>query len=351
MVKENDTVQAGDLLVILQNPAYYEDVFKLEKQISTLDSLTPSVLAAFKPDATLNIGDLQLNYSSFVQVLKEFQFKKIENFGAQNVDQFEKQIRNTEKLIITEREKLEATRNSLKLAVSNFERMRDLFAQKVESLVNLENAKKEVYKYELEIKSVKSHVEELQGQILQLRKGILEVNQTTKESNSTKYVSLVETIQQLRTAIQKWKQQYLMTAPISGKVSFFNNYWAENQDVKDGSEVMAIIPPNGSGKIGLLSLPMAGSGKVKEGQRVVIKFDSYPYQEHGVVDGIVESKALLPKDKTLTVRVILPNGLRTSYGKDLKFDQQMQGAAEVITEERRFIERMFDKLISAFKNH
>ena len=44
LVKENDTVQAGDLLVVLQNPARYEDVFKLELQLKKLDSLTPSVL-------------------------------------------------------------------------------------------------------------------------------------------------------------------------------------------------------------------------------------------------------------------------------------------------------------------
>ena len=248
-------------------------------------------------------------------------------------------------------DKLGSTFQNLELAVSNFKRQQLLFSQKVIPLAELENAKGEVYKHELNIKNVRSHIEELNGQILQLRKGILEVNQSSKESNSTKYVSLVESIQQLRTAVQKWKQQYLLTAPISGKVSLFNNFWAENQDVKDGSEVMAIIPPNGSNKVGFVSLPTFGSGKVKQGQRVVIKFESYPYQEHGVVEGTVDSKALLPKDKTISVRVTLPNGLKTSYGKELKYDQQMQGLAEVITEERRFIERMFDKLISAIKNH
>ena len=115
---------------------------------------------------------------------------------------------------------------------------------------------------------------------------------------------------------------------------------------------MAIIPPNGKDIVGFVSLQMSGSGKVKEGQRVVIKFDSYPYQEYGVVEGTVLAKALLPKnDKVISVRVDLPKGLMTSYNKTLKFDQQMQGSAEIITEERRFIERLFDKLISAFKNH
>ena len=183
----------------------------------------------------------------------------------------------------------------------------------------------------------------------------MEFQSMTRTSNTSQYNSLVESINQLRTAISQWKLKYLLTAPIGGKISFFNNYWAENQDIKEGAEVMAIVPPNGAGMVGFVPLPTSGSGKVKAGQRVVIKFDSYPYQEYGIVEGEVISKALLPKsdrvEKVISVRVDLPKGLMTSYRKTLKFEQQMQGSAEIITEERRFIERLFDKLISVFKNH
>ena len=99
-----------------------------------------------------------------------------------------------------------------------------------------------------------------------------------------------------------------------------------------------------------MELTLSGSGKVREGQRVVMKFDSYPYDRYGVVQGQVQSKALLPRDnKTISVRVALPHRLKTNRGYELKFDQQMIGSAEIITEERRFIERMFDKLISIFR--
>ena len=97
IVKENDSVSVGDLLVVLQNPANYEDILKLEKQLVQFDSLTPSVLSSFRPDMSMRLGDLQLNYSSFVQILKEFQFKKQENFEAANVAQIGQQINNTQK--------------------------------------------------------------------------------------------------------------------------------------------------------------------------------------------------------------------------------------------------------------
>ena len=352
MVKENDTVRSGDLLVVLQSSAKYEDVLNLEKKLLELEVLTPSVIERFQPDLGFNLGDLQLNYSAFVQILKEFQFKKEENFISQTVNQYDSQILNYKKLIKTEKDKQLTAEKNLQLAKNRFIEKQNLYTQNVISRNDLEDAKKEEYRYEQDIKNIKSTIEQLNGQILNVQKSILDVQQTNKEVSTTKYVGLIEAMNQLKSAIQKWKQTYLLTAPSDGRVSFFNNYWAENQNIREGVTVMAIVPPNGSGIIGMVELPLSSSGKVREGQRVVMKFDSYPYQQFGIVEGKVQSKALLPRDnKTISVRVALPNRLKTNRGVELKFDQQMIGSTEIITEERRFVERMFDKLISVFRDN
>ena len=57
MVKENDTVRSGDLLVVLQSSAKYEDVLNLEKKLLELEVLTPSVIERFQPDLGFNLGD------------------------------------------------------------------------------------------------------------------------------------------------------------------------------------------------------------------------------------------------------------------------------------------------------
>ncbi len=351
VVKENDTVHVGDLLVVLQSAANYEHILKLEKELSELEILTPSVIESFQPDMGLILGEIQLNYSSFVQILKELQFKKEENFISQTVNQYDSQIKNYERLIKTEKDKQATAQKNLQLAQNRFEEKKQLYTQNVISRNDLEDAKKEEYRYEQDLKNLKSNVEQLNGQILNIRKNILDVQQTTKEVNTTKYVGLIEAMNLLKGAIQKWKQTYLLTAPSDGRVSFYNNYWAENQDIREGAAVMAIVPPNGSGIVGMVELPLAGAGKVREGQKVVMKFYSYPYDRYGIVYGEVQSKALLPRDnKTISVRVTLPNRLHTNRGFDLKFDQQMTGSAEIITEERRFIERMFDKLLAIFRS-
>ncbi|WP_026729144.1 hypothetical protein [Flavobacterium denitrificans] len=42
------------------------------------------------------------------------------------------------------------------------------------------------------------------------------------------------------------------------------------------------------------------------------------------------------------IEVVLPFGLKTNYGVELNFHAESKGTAEIITEDRRLIERFFD---------
>ena len=177
---------------------------------------------------------------------------------------------------------------------------------------------------------------------------ITRIQQNTKRTSTEQEISIRENIKQLRHAVDAWKEKYLITAPIDGTASF-SKIGRENKYIKQGAEIMAIVPPAGQDSIvGKVVLPIEGSGKVEYGQDVVIKFSSYPYHEFGSVAGRVENIALLPTGKNFFVEVSLKNGLMTSYNKELTFHQEMEGSAEIITKDRRFIERVFDRLLAAF---
>jgi HlyD family secretion protein len=95
-------------------------------------------------------------------------------------------------------------------------------------------------------------------------------------------------------------------------------------------------------------LPIHGSGKVEKGQEVLIKFERFPFREFGHVKGVVENIALLPKNDAYEVKVILKNGLKTNFGKDLEFRQMMSAEANIITGNERFISRVFRDLVTFF---
>ena len=116
---------------------------------------------------------------------------------------------------------------------------------------------------------------------------------------------------------------------------------------KQGDEIMTIIPGD-KNYYGNAKVQIAGSGKIKIGQKINIKFDNYPYGEYGIIEGSVQSISLIPKENTYNVTAQLLNGLLTSYGKKLEFKSEMSGQAEIITEDLRLIERFFTTADTAY---
>ena len=55
------------------------------------------------------------------------------------------------------------------------------------------------------------------------------------------------------------------------------------------------------------------------------------------------------KDGNLLIDVALPNGLLTSYNKQIVFQQEMKGSAEIVTEDLRLIERILYQFKSIFE--
>jgi HlyD family secretion protein len=139
-----------------------------------------------------------------------------------------------------------------------------------------------------------------------------------------------------------------MKAPIDGNVTF-TKFWSVNQNVTKGENVFTSVPDKPSRIIGKVKLQIQGSGKVKVGQKVNIKFANYPYMEYGMVEGRVEKISEVPNDNYYSCEVNLPNGLVTNYGTKLDFNHEISGTAEIITEDRRLIQRLFDPIKSIFR--
>lgn len=104
--------------------------------------------------------------------------------------------------------------------------------------------------------------------------------------------------------------------------------------------MFAVVPEKPDELIGKAFLPIQRSGKVKNGQRVIVRFNNFPDQEFGVVKGEVSSISLTPMEGNYAIEVRLPDGLTTNYGITLPASQEMTASAEIVTEELRLIERL-----------
>ena len=66
--------------------------------------------------------------------------------------------------------------------------------------------------------------------------------------------------------------------------------------------------------------------------------------EYGLVRGKVTNVSLVPEDNFYMVEIDFPNGLVTNYGNDLTMQNQLVGKAEIITEDLKLIQRVFNPL-------
>ncbi len=95
----------------------------------------------------------------------------------------------------------------------------------------------------------------------------------------------------------------------------FNSVWSENQFVKSGTQIFAVVPSNTSSFTGKIQVPLHGSGKIKKGQDVLITCDAFPYLEYGYIEGKVESISMIPDNNFYTVDVRFPQQLRFTSGE------------------------------------
>ncbi|MCB8995299.1 MAG: HlyD family efflux transporter periplasmic adaptor subunit [Bacteroidales bacterium] len=349
MVSDNEEVRAGQLLALIENPGNLDDIIRLRDELNTFQNQFESVKAGksefFRENFVL--GDIQPLYANFLKQYNDYcQFLELDYYQ-QKVKSLNEEIGKyrdyskrltKQSMILKQEEELAArqfTRDSLVyrqgvIPESDYEKSKTFLLQKQ-------------YAYEQSRITLASN----EIQISQLSQQVLDLELRASEEAGKNRSGLNEAANKLVAGIADWEQKYVLKSTVNGIVSF-TRIWSQNQDVEEGSLVMSVIPKQPGEIIGKLNLPLSGAGKVKVGQNVNIKFASYPYMEYGMVKGRVKGISLVASDNQYSVIVELPEGLKTGYGTELEFKQDMQGVAEIITNDRRLLERIILPLRAVF---
>lgn len=183
----------------------------------------------------------------------------------------------------------------------------------------------------------------------------IEIRRIRQEQSETERKLLADAIgkrSDLFNQIRTWKEHYLITAPIPGKLEYLS-FWRNYGFVQSGEEVVTIIPKQQE-LFGEVRIPSTGAGKIAVGQSVNVKVSNYPYDEYGLIKGEVSKISQIPslfstKEGNIDCYLVLirfPDGSLTNYGIRLNINFESKGTAEIITKDKRLIERLFDNLKS-----
>ena len=110
--------------------------------------------------------------------------------------------------------------------------------------------------------------------------------------------------------------------------------------MKEG-QVLFYVQPEETTYYAEMVIPENLLGNVRQGQKVLLKFQAFPFQQFGFVVGKVDGIRNVPTKEGYSVRVILPNGLVTTTGESIEYRNEMSAEAEIVTLDIRLLERIF----------
>ena len=347
LVENQANVRSNTPLAVIENSATYTDVFKLKSIIDTLQiEYYTQIIDSFQ---NANLGDVQQAYSIFEKEFLAYQqYQKLQPYTIEkNAQNFEANQQQQRLQILIQQISITKTENQLKK--KELERYRTLFTKGIISAQEWEGKNLDYLQNEKNLKTMQSQLSQLRSGINEVKKG----TENTKIQELKDDVNLFKNVQQaflqLKKSINDWDMQYVFRSKSAGKVTFLQ-IWTAHQTINLGETAFAIVPTNQQNIVGKLKATAQNSGKIKVNQLVNIRLNNYPDSEFGIIKGVVKSIALTPDTEgNLSIDVLLPNGLQTSYHKNITFQQEMTGTADIITEDLRIIERFLYQFRSVFK--
>ncbi|HOY04593.1 MAG TPA: HlyD family efflux transporter periplasmic adaptor subunit [Saprospiraceae bacterium] len=353
LITDTALVSTNQLLAVLQSTANYEDVLFLDSCLGAWQQLKIESFRTVDQPDSLTLGELQGDYADFVRILSDFKFGRDSRSASvqSNINSIQMQISQLKQSIAFEEKALKRTNDQLKTAEELYQKQKDLYEQGITSRVDFEKERTKLADLERQRDLYEENTLQKRREIISLQNNINSASFGQQETASSASSRLSGSLNTLRSNVSKWKQTYLLQSPIQGKVSL--NGLTAQQYVRQGDQLITVVPLENDKIIGRVSLPIAGSGKVKEKQRVILKLDNYPYYEFGTISGLIISKSPVPKDNQYSILVALPvnknNSLRTSYGKEIQFEQQLQGKAEIITDDKGFLQRISEQIFASVR--
>lgn len=340
-VGNNQQVKANTLLAVIENPARTNDIIRLKELVEQAENSLDTI--ALVPSQQLQLGSLQSLYSSFYLSMSEYrQFKELA-YHLKKIDLVKARIVKNEVYYRNMLKQKDLSVAQAKIAHQQYARDSLLGVKGLVSKEAVEEAYSRYLQSSLSAENMERSLENLQIQLAQMNESLYDTEYQYLDQKNTLETQLRSLVNQLRAEIDAWEINYALITPIDGEITL-TQYWTNNQNVTAGNVVFNIVPTNQGEIIGKAMLPTERSGKVRKGQKVNIRFSNYPDKEFGIVKGIVENISLIPvldvqNAKSYMVDIELPNGLRTSYNKDLPFLPEMEGQADIITEDISLLER------------
>ncbi|MCW5909674.1 MAG: HlyD family efflux transporter periplasmic adaptor subunit [Cyclobacteriaceae bacterium] len=338
-VVELQFVNKGEIVGYLESTANHEAVLKLSNVLDTMQILLSNEqsdqIKSYFINTAGQLGELQTSYQLFLQAFLSFNNYLADGFYQKKKEMLAQDKINLEKLnqYLVDQQKLQE--QDLSLAQKTFDANQSLKKENVISDFDYRLEESKLINKKLSLPQIRSALVNNENQQIEKQKEMMELENIISQQK----LLFQQALNTFKSEVDEWKLRYVLTSPMDGKVAFAS-FIQENQQLQPNQTICYVNPEN-SQYFAEIVIPQANFGKVMVGQQVLLKFESYPFQEFGSVIGKIDFISHIPGEKGYLAKVSLINGLTTNYKKDVQYRDGLSATAEIITKDMRLLERFY----------
>jgi len=335
LAKEGVTVVQHQPLAFMESTANHNDVLKLHFELVTLnEGLNGNGIIRGLTLKNLNLGELQSAYQNFYQ--QYLQYLSAQNGGyylnrrryleddLEEINKLKEQIIGQQKIQEKEYANVE----------HEFEAYKKLYQKGVVSTSEYKQQENKYLSGKYPLQQSITALLNNNSSYATKQKEILELEHTIQEERS----KFVQSLSNMLTETDGWINEYILRAPVAGRVSYAGIV-QENQTVNTGQELFMINPAN-TDFFGEVHIPQYNMGKVRVGQRTLIKMRSYPFEQYGLIRGKLNYISDVAfKDSVFIAKISFEHYENKDPEHKIILKNGMQADAEIITEESSLLQR------------
>ncbi|MEL7035093.1 MAG: HlyD family efflux transporter periplasmic adaptor subunit [Cyanobacteria bacterium J06592_8] len=396
-VEEGDGVKAGQVIAELDNQLDLAEIERLEQQLNS-----------YQIEQTQKQGLLERTYLE-KQSRSEIALAQIQTHNAE-IERVHTQIRATKRVLSQLKLQAESSQTRLETlrplpnqadelleklyadrvaSIERVERLKplveegaisqELLFQAEQSLRDRERAivqaelseknstKEQVFQAQQRLRERQQMITQNEGELQQLQAEVnrLEIEREQKQSESAaiqieadqkihqielEILQLQAKIKETQSSLVKSKMKLderFIYAPVDGYISALNV--SNIGEVVQAGQNIAEIRPENTPLVLSADIVNRDAGFIEEGMDVKVKFDAYPYQDYGVIEGTVTSISPDTKEEpnaepVYRLEVELKQDFIMENGQEISFKSGQTAAADIVIRQRRIVDVLLEPI-------
>ncbi|QNR84740.1 HlyD family efflux transporter periplasmic adaptor subunit [Pedobacter riviphilus] len=337
LVQDGQMVEENQPLAFFESTANPNDVLKLTEQLKKFqNNLITNNLAIINLPTGLNLGELQGGYQSFYQQYLQYQSTQKNGYYLNRMAYLERDLKD----ITILKSQLIKQQSIQKQEYANNEKeyraYKQLYEKKVISSSEFSQQENKYLSSKYPLQQTETAMINNASSYTSKEKELLDLKHTIVEEQA----KFLQSLNQCITESNAWILQHILKAPVAGKLSFAGIV-QQNQNIQANQEVF-IVNPGNANFFGEIQIPQYNMGKIRKGERTLVKLKSYPFEQYGMIRGrLTFISDVAYKDSVFIAKVSFEKFENKDPSRKIILKNGMQADAEIITEESSLLQRFF----------